>query len=241
MEFSNPNDIKASFEKAGGEFLSPLSVFKEKLHAIKAFVFDWDGVFNDGFKKDNQGSPFSEPSSMGLNMLRFSYFLKHGKLPYVFIITGENNLPAIKLSEREHFTGVYLNVRNKLAALEHITTTYAIEANQVAFTFDDILDLGMAEKAGLRMVVRRKSNPLLDVFIAKNNLADYKTGAEGQEHAVREVSELIIGLNGNYGQTLHDRLNFSAVYKKYLDQRNSYSPQYFEGSTGAIGEYVRPE
>jgi len=238
MEFSNPDDIKTSLEAAGGEFISPLSVFTTKLPLIKAFVFDWDGVFNSGFKQDTTGSPFSEPSSMGLNMLRFSGYLKDGEIPSIFIITGENNLSSLQLAQREHFAGVYLSVRNKLKALEHIEQQFGITANEVAFAFDDILDLGMAGKSSLRFLVNRKANPLMDQFIMKNNLADYKTGTEGQEHAVREICELIIGLNGNYYQTVSERMNFSEAYQLYLKKRNSNLPLFFEGKTGEIQDYV---
>ena len=240
MDFSNTNDIKIKFEKAGGEFISPLSVFEERIQGIKAFVFDWDGVFNSGFKQDNTGSPFSEPSSMGLNMLRFSGYLKsldQKIIPAVFIITGENNLPAIKLSQREHFAGVYLSVRNKLSALEHIRTKFGYTSSEVAFTFDDILDLGLAKEAALRFQVRRKANPLMDEFVKTKNLVDYKTGVEGQEHAVREICELIIGLNGNYDQTIIERMDFSNDYQLYLKKRNSLKSLFFEGKTGEIQPY----
>lgn len=241
MDFSNVNDIKQSFEAAGGEFISPLSVFTEKLSSIKAFVFDWDGVFNSGFKRDNAGSPFSEPSSMGLNMLRFSGYLNEsnqGVIPAVFIITGENNLPALKLAQREHFTGVYLSVRNKLAALEHIKSEFGLASNEVAFAFDDILDLGLAKEAALRFQVRRNANPLMDEFVKSEDLVDYKTGVEGQDHAVREICELIIGLNGNYDQTVSERMGFSNDYQLYLKNRNGIKPLFFEGKTGEIQPYT---
>ncbi len=237
MDFSNQNEIKQAFEAAGGEFISPLSVFIEKLSSIKAFIFDWDGVFNSGFKQDNTGSPFSEPSSMGLNMLRFSGYLKTGKTPLIFIITGENNLPAIRLAQREHFAAVYLSVRNKLQALAHIEQEFGIASNQVAFAFDDILDLGLAKEATLRFQVNRKANPLMDAFVKAQNIADYKTSVEGQEHAVREICELVIGLNGNYDQTISERMNFTDYYQEYLNERNSKNALFFEGKTGEIKIY----
>ncbi len=234
MDFSNANDIKQSFENIGGEFISPLSVFAERLPKIKAFVFDWDGVFNSGFKQDNAGSPFSEPASMGLNMLRFSGFLKDGEVPLIFIITGENNLPAIKLAQREHFAGVYLSIRNKLAALKHINKEFGIASNQVAFSFDDILDLGLAKEVALRFQVNRLANPLMDTFVRANGLVDYKTATDGNNHAVREICELIIGLNKNYNQTISQRMKFTDTYQRYLTKRNSATPLFFEGKTEKI-------
>ncbi len=237
MDFSNPRDIKKEFEMAGGEFISPLSVFTDKLPKIKAFIFDWDGVFNSGFKQDNAGSPFSEPASMGINMLRFSSYLKKDVIPHIFIITGENNLPALKLAKRECFAAVYLSVRNKLNALEHIEKEFGITSQEIAFVFDDILDLGLAEEVAIRFQVNRKVNPLMDEFIKTKKIADYKTGAEGQEHAVREICELIIGLNGNYNQTISNRMIFSLAYQTYLNLRNTNSPLFFNGKTGEIKPY----
>lgn len=238
MGFSNENDIKLSFESIGGEFISPLSVFAEKLPKIKGFVFDWDGVFNSGFKQNDAGSPFSEPSSMGINMLRFSGYLKDGTAPLIFIITGENNLPAIKLANREHFAAVYLSVRNKLAALDHINNEFNIAPHEIAFAFDDILDLGLAKEVALRFQVCRKANPVMDAFIKSNDIADYRTAVGGADHAVREICELLIGLNGNYDETITNRMNFSESYQSYLKKRNSLTPLFFEGRTGEIQPYL---
>ncbi|MCB0505476.1 MAG: phosphatase [Cyclobacteriaceae bacterium] len=239
MEFSNPNDIQASFEKAGGEFISPLSVFMKRLPNIKAFVFDWDGVFNDGFKPDNNGSPFSESSSMGVNMLRYSYFLKNGVQPHVFIITGENNLPALKLAQREHYHGVYLSMKNKLDALRHIEEQFGITSKEVAFAFDDILDLGMAERTGLRFAVKREANPLMNEFVKMNGLADYRTAVDGDKHAVREICELLIGMNGNYTQTIEGRFKFTEGYTTYLNERNNIVVQLYEAKTGEIRPFEK--
>ena len=57
-----------------GVFITDVAIIQQKLQQVKAFIFDWDGVFNDG-RKDIQGnSGFSEIDSMGINMMRFSYY-----------------------------------------------------------------------------------------------------------------------------------------------------------------------
>ncbi len=234
MDFSNTRVIKDKFEAIGGEFNSPLTLFQNKLPHIKAYIFDWDGVFNNGVKQDNNGSPFSEPSSMGINMLRFSGYLKTNDIPHVFIITGENNLSAINLATREHFTAVFLNARNKIDALTFIATQYHLTPQQIAFVFDDILDLGLASKVALRFQVKRKASPLTDAFIKKNKLADYLTATQGGQHAVREVCELLIGLNGNFEQTLAERMNFSKGYQQYLALRNQLKTGIYNLKSGKI-------
>lgn len=239
MDFSNIRAIKERFEDAGGEFITSLSVFTETLPAIKAFIFDWDGVFNDGFKQDNLGSPFSEPSSMGINMLRFGSYLKTKEIPLVFIITGENNLTAVKLANREHFSAVFVNARNKLDALQHISAQFGMEAKQMAFVFDDILDLGLASKVALRFQVKRKAGPLTDAFVKKNKLADYITANSGNQHAVREICELSMGFLGNFEQTITERMHFSEAYQKYLTQRNQIKANVFDTKTGRIKAFVK--
>src|SRR4051812_22453306 len=112
------------FTELGGRFCRPFAEFKDRLSKIKAYVFDWDGVFNDGVKPDSNraaqgGSPFSEIDSMGTNMLRFGHWMATGELPFVAIITGEENPTAQYLAQREHFHAVYFKSANKLIAFEH--------------------------------------------------------------------------------------------------------------------------
>ena len=228
------DNIEDLFTAQGGAFISSPDVLKQKLHDIRAFVFDWDGVFNDSYKRDNSGSPFSEADSMGINMLRFSYYLQYDYIPGIFIITGENNPAAINLSKREKFTGVYLQVKNKLDSLQHINDNFAVTPDQVAFSFDDILDLGLAKMVTLRFMVKRPASPLLSAMVVKNSWTDYLTANAGGQHAVREITELMIGLNGNFEEVINNRIDFTDAYQSYLQERNTITPSFFTGETGKI-------
>jgi 3-deoxy-D-manno-octulosonate 8-phosphate phosphatase (KDO 8-P phosphatase) len=228
------DNVEDIFMEQGGTFISPPADLIEKLKKVKSFIFDWDGVFNDGYKNDNQGSPFSEADSMGINMLRFSYYLKNSNIPKLFIITGENNLPAVSLSKREKFNGVYMRVKNKLDSLRHINDNFGVAPEQVAFSFDDILDLGLARQVALRFMVRRSASPMLTAMVVKNGWTDYLTANTGGQHAVREIAELMIGLNGNYEAVIEHRVGFSDTYQNYLQERNSISPSFFTGETGRM-------
>ena len=61
----------------GAEFVISAEEIAQKFSQIKAFVFDWDGVFNTGEKNGGGSSSFNEIDSMGTNLLRFSYYLKN--------------------------------------------------------------------------------------------------------------------------------------------------------------------
>ncbi len=218
------------FIREGGSFCIPYSSFQEKLSRIRAFIFDWDGVFNDGTKDHQGSSSFNEVDSMGTNLLRFSHWLRNGQLPVMAVMSGEKNQLSFNYTNREHFHNGYFKMLHKALALEHFTKTHSLKPEEVAFMFDDALDLGLAANAGLRIMVRRSGNPLFRKYVADRNLADYITS--GTPYAVREACELMMGTLGNFEQAVELRAGFSETYQQYLKQRQSIAPSYFtlEGS-----------
>ena len=220
--------VEKIFEDAGGNFLNSYPWFVTKASHVKAFLFDWDGVFNSGAKGEGITSGFTESDSMGLNMLRLSYWMTNSQMPIVGIITGQNNQSAIQLAKREHFKAVYYGFLNKKKAFEHFLEEQKLEASQVAYVFDDILDVAIADTCGLRIFVKNTGSPLFENFIKENSLADYITANKGNGNAVREACELIIGVNGNYNETIKERISFNPLYEKYLSERNKIVTDFFK-------------
>jgi 3-deoxy-D-manno-octulosonate 8-phosphate phosphatase (KDO 8-P phosphatase) len=157
--------ITEHFTDLGGVFITPAEDLKEKLSQIKAFIFDWDGVFNNGAKSSEVGSNFCEPDAMGLNMLKLDYWLRNKEIPYTFIVTGEKNLSAQYLAQREQMHGVFYNCKFKVKALENICSEYNLNTNQIAFAFDDILDVELAKRCGASFLINRTANPLFNQYI----------------------------------------------------------------------------
>ena len=210
-----------------GEILVSQNEFLQKLKTIKAFVFDWDGVFNDGSKHASGGSAFSEADSMGTNMLRFSYWLQKKSLPFTFIVSGANNPTAIAFAQREHFSGAIIGSKNKIVSFDMITKQFQISWEEMAFVYDDILDLGAAEKCGLKICIKREASPEFEAYVRDKNLADYISNNEGGRHAVREVCELLMKHYENYSETVSLRASNSAEYAKYLIERNNWETVLF--------------
>jgi len=232
----NIDDIEAVFSKNGGEFITPAARITEKLTTVKAYLFDWDGVFNPGIKGDGTESTFTEADSMGTNLLRFGHWLKFNELPVFGIITGQNNQSAFQLSERERFQLVYYNMLNKVKALEHIESVYGINRKQVAFVFDDVLDLSIARTCGLRFMVGRKSSPLFEKYVREKGLCDYICANSGSGYAVREICELMLGLSGVYSQVIDERVKFSNTYEAYISERNALPAAFYTIKDGLIKE-----
>ncbi len=218
-------DLEKVFIKLGGTFLTPARQIKASLTGIRAFVFDWDGVFNSGIKTGDTGSPFSEIDSMGINLLRFSHWLKNGQIPHTFIITGVNNSAAIEFSKREHFDGIFMNLKNKRLAIESICDLHKISPDEIAFVFDDVIDIDAAKTCRLSFFVNNKSNPLLVNYIIQNKICNYISTFSGENHAVREICELLTGLNGNYDRVVELRIRFEGEYEDYLKSRDQINTQ----------------
>lgn len=224
------------FTENGGQFIIPEADLIEKLKQVKAFVFDWDGVFTDAGKDHLLQSRFNEADSMGVNLLRFSFYLNHKTIPTMAVISGEKNSAAFTFVNRESFHVSYSKFANKTEAAKHLCETYDLKPNQICYMFDDVLDLSLAEVCGLRIFVPRKANPLFNEYVIKNSYADYVTGASSGESPVREASELLMGLNGNYNEVVTERKNFSEIYSGYLALRKAITPVYYTNDNGTVVE-----
>jgi len=89
-----PEAELAVFSRLGGTFVTPIGTLIERMGTIRGFVSDWDGVFNQGAKGEGAESTYSEPDSMGINLLRYALWREHGELPIAALITGAENPSA---------------------------------------------------------------------------------------------------------------------------------------------------
>ncbi len=207
------------FEQVGGEFVSPPSLFIDRLAKVRAVLFDWDGVFNDGTKRGTDGSIFSEVDAMGTNLLRYALYRKNGSLPVTAIMSGENNPAAVALGQRERFDDILLLAKNKAAVFQTFCEKHELKGSEVLFFFDDVLDLEVARQCGARVMIGRKSTPLLQKFVRESTMADYIACHDGGRHGLREGCELVIGLLGMYDAVVKNRMTFSDDYQAYLSTR----------------------
>lgn len=204
------------FLDKGAELHIPAEDFLEKLKGIRNFIFDWDGVFNRGIKMDPAGSPFSEPDSMGTNLMRLSCYLKHGMIARMGILTGAQNEGAYYFAHREHFDMIIRGYKDKNTALRMLLGQFELDRDATLFAWDDILDLPVAAWAGVSIQVRRDANPVLNSYTKQHGLADYTTAFPGGSYAVREISELFLSAQGNSAACIEARMQYSQTYQDYL-------------------------
>lgn len=230
---SSPQNI---FETIGGEFVLPQYKLIEKLQTVKAFVFDWDGVFNNGEKQSNGSSSFNEVDSMGTNLLRFSFYLQHKKLPLTAIISGEKNETAFFFSQREKFHSSYFKIKDKIIGINHFCAEHGLKPHEICYFFDDVLDLTVARVAGVRIFIPRKATIAFTNYVKQNHFTDYKTGSTSDSYAVREACEMIMTLNGQFDRVMTARTNYDDNYKQYIAARNATPTNFYTLSNEEISK-----
>lgn len=198
-----------------------------KLQSTKAWIFDWDGVFNDGHKGFDKNNTFSERDSMGTNMMRYAHHLRTGNQAKCAIVTGASNAAPIEFGNREHFHAIIPAAMYKRDVVEVLLKEWGIKPEETAFFFDDILDLNVCEIAGLRIQVQYPSSASLNAFVKKNELADVIITTTGQNQAVRTLMDYFITLLGQDEQVILGRMNVDESYEQYFNARQEIETTIF--------------
>lgn len=221
-------ELERRFSTLGGTFVTPVAVLAERARAARGLVSDWDGVFNQGAKGDGAESTYSEPDSMGTNLLRFALWRAHGTLPVAALITGAENPSARAFALREHFHAIYYGARNKSRSLEELCRDQRIAPRELICFFDDVNDLGMASVCGIRVFVQRSASPLLRDYVVREGLCDYVTAHAPERHAVREACELLLGLLGAFDAVVAARVAWDPHYAAYFAARQAHATQFVD-------------
>ncbi len=171
---------------------------------------------------------------MGVNMLRYALWRRDRRLPIVAIISGERDPAAVRFGARERFHAHYWAVRDKRDALRHLCEAHDLELRQVCWTFDDFNDLGLAERCGLRLLVRRRASPLFARHAIGRRLCDYVTAGDPSTHAVRETCEMLLGLMGAFDAVARSRARRDATFARYSAERRKIETESFTQPGRAI-------
>jgi 3-deoxy-D-manno-octulosonate 8-phosphate phosphatase (KDO 8-P phosphatase) len=226
--------LERRFAELGGLFVTPARVLVERAHAMRGLVSDWDGVFNHGAKGEGAESTYSEPDSMGTNLLRYALWREQrGQLPVAALITGEENPSARKFALREHFHAIYSGTRNKTQAIEEVCRTQRVSPQHLICIFDDVNDLGMAFACGIRIFIQRMASPLLRDYVVGQGLCDYVTALPSERHAVRESCELLLGLLGAFDAVVASRVAWDSDYAAYFAARQAVETEFVRHGAGA--------
>jgi 3-deoxy-D-manno-octulosonate 8-phosphate phosphatase (KDO 8-P phosphatase) len=160
----------------------------EKAKKIKMLVLDVDGVLTDGriiYDSSGRDMKFFEVHD-GLGV----YCLKKAGIKTI-LVTAKGSRAIRPRARDMQVEGVYENIFPKTVVLERILKKYGLNAEEVCFVGDDLVDLCLMRKAGLSIAV---FNAVPEIKQA----ASYVTLRRGGHGAVREVAELILKAQGKW-------------------------------------------
>ncbi|MBW2602330.1 MAG: HAD family hydrolase [Deltaproteobacteria bacterium] len=159
---------------------------RARVEKVKLLGLDVDGVMTDGrlFYHDNgtESKAFDVRDGHGIKMLQQAGV-------QVALISGRNSPSVEKRAADLGITEVTQGVRDKVPILEKLLSKKGLRAEQVAFMGDDVVDLPVMNLVGFSVAVADASEFLF-------HTAHYVTIAPGGRGAVREVAELILGVQG---------------------------------------------
>ncbi|MCF0210976.1 MAG: HAD hydrolase family protein [Bacteroidales bacterium] len=162
--------------------------YKVKLHDIKAFVFDYDGVMSDGMIYTS-GEDIIMRNGNVKDGYAIQYALKHGyKIAVLSGGTGESIKTRMKMLG---VTDVILGAKQKLGAYEEYLQCNHLEKNNVLFMGDDIPDYDIMLNSGVATCPKDAAEEIKQV-------ADYISDKKGGEGCVRDVIEQVLKLQGQW-------------------------------------------
>jgi 3-deoxy-D-manno-octulosonate 8-phosphate phosphatase (KDO 8-P phosphatase) len=207
-------------------FASTPEQLAARLARCRAVLLDWDGVVGLGLKGPGAPAAFNEIDAMGLNLLRYALWKRGGSaaIPAMAVVSGQRDPGAQALAERDHLDALYMGFLDKRPALEHLCQGRGLDPAEVLFVFDDVIDLGVAERCGARFLVARPAQPLVESFARRRGLCDYLVRAPAGGGAVREACEVALALLGMDEEVFTARGWFEEGYQRYLEERRKLPP-----------------
>jgi 3-deoxy-D-manno-octulosonate 8-phosphate phosphatase (KDO 8-P phosphatase) len=161
---------------------------QKKAAKIKLILFDVDGVLTDGSiiidDRGGEAKRFDVRDGQGITLL-IHFGIRVG------FITGRYSNIVRRRAKELGVTMVYQSVKDKVQMYDQIKRKTRLKDEQIAYVGDDILDLPVLRKAGLAITVR-------DGWPGLRSSVDYMTTSGGGRGAAREVSELVLKVQGKW-------------------------------------------
>lgn len=153
--------------------------FKEDIIAIRAFVFDVDGVFTDGGIIPTSDGDFIRKYN-AKDGYAVAYALKQGYK--IAIITGGRGASLEARFKLLGVTSLYVNCSDKLTALKEFMEQNNLRREEVMFMGDDIPDLEAMRNVGIAVC---PNDAVSEIIEASRYISQY-SGGKG---CIRDVVE----------------------------------------------------
>lgn len=168
-----------------------MTTFKEKLTAVKAFVFDVDGVFTDGkifILPDGK-----QARNMNVKDGYAVHFATKKSYP-IAIITGGKCESIRGRFDDLGVKDVYISSHNKMDDFNDFLTKYGLHADEVLYMGDDLPDY-LVMKAVLVATCPA------DAAVEIKSISHYISDKNGGTGCVRDVIEQTLRVQGKWMDT----------------------------------------
>lgn len=165
-----------------------MSNYKDKLHKITTFIFDYDGVLTDGTVY-----PTADGDMMRAANVKDGYALQLAvKKGYrIAIISGgksasmEQRMKALKVDD------VFLAVSNKKEVYEKYVADHHLKYEEILYMGDDIPDYELLQLVGVSCCPSDAAEEILETV-------DYISHKPGGKGAVRDILRQVMKLQGKW-------------------------------------------
>lgn len=153
---------------------------------IKLIAMDVDGVLTDGSlimgANGEELKAFSVHDGVGIKLAHLAGLI-------TAIITGRSSPIVLRRAKELGITEVYQDVVDKELALNDLLEKYKLKDYQVAYIGDDINDLKIMKRVGVKIATLNAVREVKDI-------ADFITEVEGGRGAVRDAINTILEKKG---------------------------------------------
>lgn len=165
-----------------------MSNFKSKLHKIKAFAFDVDGVFTDGTVLATEtGDLLRMHNAKDGFALRTAILMGYK----VAIITGGTSQSIVHRFAPIGIEDIWLGAKNKLPFLNSFLEKYKLDASEVIFMGDDIPDIEVLKICGIPTCPA-------DAVSEVKEICEYISLHPGGKGCVRDIIEQVLKIQGKW-------------------------------------------
>ncbi len=164
--------------------------YKTKLHDIKAFVFDFDGVMTDGAVW-----MYADRETVRAGNIKDGFAIQYA-VKKGYIVTVISGATSLSIDNRMQSLGVkkiYTGAANKLAVFHHFMEEHNLTPNQILCMGDDIPDYEIMNEAGVAACPS-------DAAIEIKQISDYISSYAGGQGCVRDIIEQTLRLHGKWFQ-----------------------------------------
>jgi 3-deoxy-D-manno-octulosonate 8-phosphate phosphatase (KDO 8-P phosphatase) len=172
--------------------------YLSKLHTIRCFVFDVDGVLTDGMilalESGEQSRRFNVKDGYGIERALLAGY-------HVAIISGGNQVGVQKRLEFLKIKHIHLGVKDKIEIFHTLCTDVNITPGEVLYMGDDLPDYDVMKKAGLPCCPLDATQEIKEISL-------YISDKKGGEGCVRDVIERVMKIQGTWrkfeGETINN-------------------------------------